>query len=102
MSASRKGPFLLGRPVAGEPNPLETGAYVPHTGVYRITHRQHQLPTEVVLLQDEYFPRCEQCAELVFFQLIRPMNHLPPDRVCKIYELPVIRDEASEADKAAG
>lgn len=103
MSASRKGPFLLGRPVAGEPNPLETGACVPHTGAYRVTHQQHRLPAEVVLLQDEYFPRCEQCAEPVSFQLIRVMDHLPLDSVCKVYELPVIHGAgATDAEKAAG
>jgi hypothetical protein len=103
MSVSRKGPFLLGRPVAGEPNPLETGAYILHTGAYRVTHQQHRLPAEVVLLEGEYFPRCEQCADPVLFQLIRVMDHLAPDSVCKVYELPVIHGDAgTEAEKAAG
>jgi len=31
---------------------------------------QHRLPKEVTLLFDQTFPRCSQCAEAVYFELL--------------------------------
>ena len=102
MAGSRKGPFLLRRDMAAGQKPLETGACVPYTGIYRILHAQHRLPGEVMLLEDERFPRCARCADPVAFELIRVIDDLPRDSVCKVYELPVIDEgAANDAAKAA-
>ena len=76
-------------------NKLRTGCAVPSSGVYRVTHKPHQLPAEVTLLQDQIFPRCSRCGEVVYFTLERanPAVATPHDFNVALYELPELVDE---------
>ena len=53
---------------------FRTGLRIPETGFYRVIHSQHQLPKEITLMLGETFPRCSQCREPVYFELIRPVR----------------------------
>jgi hypothetical protein len=53
----------------------ETGQEVPSSGIYRVVHAEHRLPTEVVLIAGNKFPRCGKCANAVEFELIKPAPH---------------------------
>jgi hypothetical protein len=35
---------------------FQTEEVVPHSGIYRVHHRKHRLPHEVMLLKDQHFP----------------------------------------------
>ena len=50
---------------------LRTGCAVPESGIYRVLHSPHSLPTEVTLLGNHKFPRCSKCDEPVYFELVR-------------------------------
>lgn len=47
------------------------GEQVPTTGIYRVLHRAHREPHEVVLRRDEVFPSCHNCGLDVRFELVR-------------------------------
>ena len=70
---------------------LRTGVNVPESGIYRISHSQHKLPHEVMLLKDQQFPRCSRCHEPVFYELVRsapPASSYPGAFTVTLYELP--------------
>ena len=75
---------------------LRTGGTVLESGIYRVSHSQHRLPKEVTLLKDQAFPRCSQCAEPVFYELVRsaPAVSAPRGFTVTLYELPEITDES--------
>ena len=74
---------------------LRTGRCIPESGIYRIVHSQHNLPKEVTLLKDSYFPRCSKCAEPVYFELIRSApSGLSPNRFnVALHELPELDED---------
>jgi hypothetical protein len=78
---------------------FKTGAIIPDSGIYRVSHSAHRLPHEVTLLKGETFPKCQKCAECVTFELIRAMDVVPSSlsRV-KLYELPVLEDTAAASE----
>jgi hypothetical protein len=70
---------------------LRTGLKVPESGIYRISHSQHNLPYEVTLLKDQKFPRCSRCKEPVFYKLVRSVPAASSHRsafTVALYELP--------------
>src|SRR5579859_3955620 len=74
---------------------LRTGCCIPESGIYRIVHPQHRLPSEVTLLKDHYFPRCSRCAEPVYFELIRsaPLALSPNRFNVALHELPELAED---------
>ena len=75
---------------------FKTGAVIPDSGIYRVSHSAHRLPHEVTLLKGETFPKCQKCADAVTFELVREMDVAPrlSWRVT-LYELPVLEDNAA-------
>jgi hypothetical protein len=78
---------------------FKTGMVIPASGIYEVIHSAHRLPHEVTLLRAETFPKCQKCADIVTFKLIRELSYQSiirelPWRVT-LYELPVIDDAAS-------
>jgi len=71
---------------------LRTGVAVPASGIYRVSHPQHNLPVEVTLLKDQKFPRCSRCNEPVFYELLRSAPAVtsshPSTFQVELYELP--------------
>src|ERR1700681_3837395 len=43
----------------------------PESGIYSITHQNHQLPNVVILLKGETFPPCTECLPPVSFESVR-------------------------------
>ena len=74
---------------------FQTGDVVPETGIYRIVHSPHRLPHEAVLLKNERFPRCAKCDTAVSFELISVAERPFSGEKYRIYELPVLEDDAS-------
>jgi len=72
-----------------------TGDTVPETGIYRVTHNLHRLPHEAVLMKGEIFPRCAKCSSEVLFELAYAAPDLFHLRKYRIYELPVIEEDAT-------
>ena len=72
-----------------------TGDTVPETGIYRVTHSGHRLAHEAVLIKNEKFPRCAKCTSEVLFELAYAAPDLFHRLQNRIYELPVLEDEAS-------
>jgi hypothetical protein len=70
------------------------GEKIVESGIYRVFHRNHRLPHEVTLLRDQLFPRCVNCEDSVYFELVRsaPDIALGPFKVA-LYALPVSDDE---------
>jgi len=78
-----------------------TGQVIPASGIYRVTHSQHNVPEEVTLLKGEKFPRCAKCRKPIEFELI----HAAPDPGFRValYELPELPDgENKRQGKKAG
>jgi hypothetical protein len=73
----------------------ETGMVVPETGVYRVAHAAHRLPHQAVLLRAERFPRCAICGDAVLFELAYAAPDLFTGPPYKVYELPVIEEDAA-------
>ncbi len=48
---------------------FKPGDVAVETGVYRVSHAQHRLPHEVVILRGDRFPRCAKCTGAVIFEL---------------------------------
>ena len=69
-----------------------TGAFVPVSGIYRVSHAEHCLPLEVTLLRGQSFPRCEACAFQVLFRLRRRLDSVQSlSRFSvELYQLPVV------------
>ena len=76
---------------------LRTGSRITASGIYRVSHPQHNLPEEVTLLQNQTFPRCSRCNEPVFYVLLRSapagiVAHSSTFTV-SLYELPELSTE---------
>ena len=67
------------------------------TGVYRVSHTQHRLPHEAVILRGDRFPRCAKCTGAVSFALFYSAPF-----VVSTYKnaLPVLDDDAPDAQAA--
>jgi hypothetical protein len=48
-----------------------TGSPVFKSGIYKVYHSPHTLPSEVTLASDQPFPQCERCAVPVEFEFVR-------------------------------
>ena len=90
---------IMGSQGTGKGNELRTGGSVPASGIYRVSHPQHRLPTEVTLLKDQSFPRCSRCAEPVYYTLERsaPADISPHRFTVTLYELPELGEDESLA-----
>jgi hypothetical protein len=79
---------------------FRTEEVVPHSGIYRVHHRKHRLPHEVMLLKDQHFPRCAKCQNAVIFKLVRVVSAATDDtrgyraQIC-LYELPCLDEETA-------
>ena len=80
---------------------MVTDEVVPTTGIYSVSHTEHRLPHEVILISGDKFPRCSKCNAPVTFGLVwtaKPGLEYHPVRV---YELPDLDDEERKADVAS-
>jgi|SRR5579864_3402434 len=94
MTGNRNQIFLI-KSAAMPGGSFKTGAIIPDSGIYRVSHSAHRLPHEVTLLKGETFPKCQKCAEAVTFELVRPVKLTRfAWQVC-LYELPVLEDNAA-------
>ena len=66
----------------------KTGERVPETGIYRVTHNQHRLAHQAIILKGQVFPRCSRCADAVFFELAYAAPDLFASSLTPVYELP--------------
>jgi hypothetical protein len=79
---------------------LRTGCSIPESGIYRILHSEHRLPTEVTLIRDQPFPRCSKCSEPVYFELVRSAPAVGSDPhgfMVTLYELPEVIEQQDES-----
>lgn len=78
---------------------FKTGAVIPASGIYQVSHSAHRLPHEVTLLRSQTFPKCQKCADAVTFTLVRELTYQAVIRELPwgvtLYELPVLDDAAS-------
>jgi hypothetical protein len=81
-----------GKRATEKSNDLRTGCSVPTSGIYRVVHPQHRLPSEVTLLTNQSFPRCSKCAEPVDFELVRSAPDIGGFKVM-LYELPEVLEQ---------
>ena len=79
---------------------FSTGTPIPVSGIYSVNHSAHRLPHTVVLSVGDLFPRCAGCADKVSFTLIQEVKQLFENGAVRLYELPVIEDDAAEAEAA--
>jgi len=88
-----------GREAVAKDNDLRTGCSVPDSGIYRVLHSQHSLPTAVTLIRNQSFPRCSRCAEPVYFELARsaPAAGNPHGFNVMLYELPEVAGQPDES-----
>jgi hypothetical protein len=49
---------------------FQTGGLAPETGLYKVIHKAHKLPLQVVVRKYDPFPRCAECNDPVEFDLI--------------------------------
>ena len=49
----------------------QTGQEIQASGIYRVSHGEHRLPSEVELIAGNRFPRCGKCGNPVTFELLR-------------------------------
>ena len=75
-----------------------TGEPVPESGIYSVSHAPHRLPSEVTLLRQQPFPRCEKCDAPVEFTLLRsaPQIAAHPDFRVVLFALPVLDDDGHD------
>jgi hypothetical protein len=72
---------------------FKPGDVAVETGVYRVSHAQHRLPHEVVVLRGDRFPRCAKCTGAVNFELF----YSAPFVVSSYkHALPVLDDDGPE------
>ena len=73
------------------------GEKIVESGIYRVIHHKHRLPHEVTLLRDQLFPKCVNCDDSVYFELVRcaPDIALAPFKVA-LYALPVSDEEEED------
>jgi hypothetical protein len=63
-------------------------------------HENHRLPSEVTLIVGQSFPRCSQCADPVYFELVRSAPVAIDSRSgfsVRLYELPALPDNEDES-----
>ena len=77
-----------------------TGTPIPVAGIYSVNHSAHRLPHTVLLSVGDLFPRCARCADEVTFTLIQEVRQLFENGPVRLYELPVIEDDAADAEAA--
>jgi hypothetical protein len=66
------------------------GDKIVESGIYRVIHREHRLPHEVTLHRDQLFPRCMQCDDSVYFELLHGAPEDSPNHFnVVLYALPV-------------
>lgn len=53
-----------------------SGERILRSGLYRVIHEAHPLPSSVTLVAGQIFPRCAECSAPVRFTLVRPMDYL--------------------------
>lgn len=74
-----------------------TGATVPASGIYVVTHAHHRLTAEVALFKGETFPKCGRCPEVVYFRILRVFHGL--DAIEKLsYRVPLYELEANDRE----
>ena len=82
---------MLKKVISIDKGTWHTGAFVPRTGMYAVTHTEHRLPSEVTLIQGERFPRCQACHAPAHFRLLRRMDERVSLRFRPhLYQLPVL------------
>ena len=86
----RVGKFTVHTGARQQNQEFRTGCSVPNSGIYRVLHTQHRLPQEVTLVQNQSFPRCSKCNDLVYFELVHstPSAGGPSGFTVTLYELP--------------
>ena len=73
-------PLALGTPTVVKDKQILTKKYrpgelVPESGVYRVTHDEHRLMHEAMLLVGSKFPVCKRCNRSVRFELRRAVKN---------------------------
>ncbi len=58
---------------------LKSGARVPSSGVYRVSHDGHRSEHFVTLLAGEVLPLCVKCGDSVRFDLVRAAKTVKED-----------------------
>lgn len=78
------------------------GDQILESGIYRVVHANHRLPHEVTLLRDQLFPKCMQCEDSVYFELVRsaPDITIAPFKVA-LYALPPADGEEEDLTVAS-
>ncbi len=70
-------------PTSPEPCVVEfackPGHSAPASGIYRVVHKLHRAPHEVVLLRGEELPTCRSCKVDVTFTLVEAVEHVTHD-----------------------
>lgn len=70
-------------------------------GIYRVTHAQHRLSTEITLIQGHLFPGCSKCKTSVHFEFLRLIKP-EPDFQINLFTLPELPDsDQGESREAA-
>jgi hypothetical protein len=102
MAAKRSRLFLVeSAPQKSVKHPrFHTDEIVRRTGIYKVRHKKHRLPHDVILLRDQYFPRCANCDTAVVFELVQAVMDGAETGTSQIrlYELPVIEDDMPMED----
>lgn len=71
------------------------------TGVYRVVHSRHRLPSEVTLVQGHTFPGCSRCRAGVRFEFLRSVQP-SSDFQINLFNLPELPDRhEGESEKSA-
>ena len=58
---------------------LKPGDNVLTSGVFRVIHRQHREPHDVIAIRGEELPPCRSCAGNVRYELIQTLSHVTED-----------------------
>jgi hypothetical protein len=77
---------------------FRTGESILCDGVYRVTHPEHRLPSEITLASGDQFPKCSACDVAVSFRFLRPVTIDPEFRI-HLFELPVLKGKSAEIPK---
>ena len=86
-----------------KPKPSESkfsvGEVIPVSGVYRVFHSIHRVSHDVTLLKNEKFPPCRQCADKVYFELVREVPEIDENYEFKVrlFQIPHPKEEQDEA-----
>lgn len=71
---------------------------ISESGVYRVHHDQHGLPSEVTLRAGQSFPTCSKCSEPVRFELVRRLVGEDTGFFVNLYTLPASDAPATHSD----